>query len=160
MTTLTAKMGSFPVLETLAASIQFSWRDAGRVTLEPSGKISVLALPEIAGLYRFTLTPSPGQTRRRVYIGETDNLRRRLAGYRNPGPSQRTNLRLNGLLVEHLTSAGIVLFAVAVEVAVTLDSDDQWQSVNLARRAGRLLAENAALVLAHVTDDADIENLG
>jgi hypothetical protein len=34
------------------------------------------------------------------------------------------------------------------------------QALDLSRKAGRLLAENAALVLAHVEDDAEIMNLG
>ena len=35
----------------------------------------------------------------RVYVGETDQLKRRFEGYRTPGVSQTTNIRLNAVLV-------------------------------------------------------------
>lgn len=37
------------------------------------------------------------------YVGVTQNeLRRRIYGYKNPGPSQKTNLRIKKKLMEHL----------------------------------------------------------
>lgn len=39
------------------------------------------------------------------------------------------------------------------------DSGTTPLALDLSRKAARLLAENAALVLAHVADGADIENL-
>ncbi len=50
---------------------------------------------ELVGLFRAgLLTPIriPNET---VYVGESDNLRRRISHYRNPGPTQRTNIRIN-----------------------------------------------------------------
>ena len=49
--------------------------------------------------------PDTSAGRPRIYIGESDNLRRRLAGnYRNPGPSRQTSLRINKELREHLSA--------------------------------------------------------
>lgn len=88
--------------------------DAGAVTLNSAGKLVFGGRLEPApGLYRMTLvstTTSPA----RVYIGETDNLRRCLAeNYRSPGPRQQTNLRINALLREHLVEGGTVTLALA-----------------------------------------------
>ena len=105
------------------------------------------------------MTRRATNARARVYIGETDDLRRRLSdNYRSPGSGQQTSLRINAVLREHLAASGNVALAVAVDATVRLDGVEQ--SLDLAREAGRLLAENAALVLTQVTDDADIVNLG
>ena len=42
-------------------------------------------------LYRFRLDGVAQSIS--TYIGESDNLQRRSSGYRNPGPSQKTNIR-------------------------------------------------------------------
>ena len=89
-----------------------------------------------------------------MYIGETDNLRRRLASnYRSPGPTQQTSLRVNELLCEHLTAGGRVRLAVATAATVPVNGGVE-HALDLRRKAGRLLAESAALVLAQVNADA------
>jgi hypothetical protein len=116
-------------------------------------------LEDDPGLYRLTLTGGVAGARPQVYIGETDNLRRRLSSnYRSPGPTQQTSLRVNALLRSHLAAGGQVDVAVVTVAVVHLRGDDQ--ALDLRRKAGRLLAENAALVLAQATADADIMNLG
>jgi hypothetical protein len=98
-----------------------------------------------------TLPGGSAASRPRVYIGESVNLQRRLAGnYRSPGPSQQTNVRINALLGRHLAAGG-------TSAALWLDGTEH--PLGLSRKDARLFAENAALVFAHVTDDADIENL-
>jgi hypothetical protein len=139
--------------------VQFQWLDGGAVLLDAGGKVAFRRLPEAPGLYRMTLTGGTGGDRPRVYIGETDNLRRRLAGnYRNPGPTQQTNLRVNALLREHVAAGGIV--ALAITTSVTARINDEARPLDLTRKASRLLAENAALVLGQTNDTADIINLG
>ena len=155
-----AKVSEFAELDRVEVSVVFAWRDAAQVTLDVQEKLAFPLLPQMAGLYRLTLVSSPGQRRGRVYIGETDNLSRRLAGnYRNPGPSQQTSLRVNAILREHLGAGGLVRLAVTTVAMVQLAGRDD-QPLDLSRKAARLLAESAALVLAQLTDDADIENLG
>lgn len=139
--------------------VQLRWLDAGIVTLDGGGKPTFGRLEEAPGLYRMTFTLTAADVRPRVYIGETDSLRRRLSGnYRNPGARQQTSLRINALLREHLAAGGRVDVALATMATLWLDGVER--PLDLTRKAGRLLAENAAPVRAQVTDDADIVNLG
>lgn len=93
----------------------------------------------------------------RLYFGETTNLHRRLAGnYRRPGPTQRTSLRINALLSGHLAQGGSVEVATAVNAAVYLAGIPE--PLDLARKAARLLGENAALVAAYADANAEIGN--
>ena len=78
-------------------------------------------------------------------VGETDNLRRRLQHYRTPGPSQRTNIRMNSEFLDHLATGG------TIEVAIVIDNVDIVAgngpiSVDLANKAVRRLLVHAALV--------------
>jgi len=148
-----------PVGEPVDVRVCLQWLDGGPVTLDAGGKPTFAALDDVPGVYRMTLTGGVAGTQPRVYIGETDSLRRRLSGnYRSPGSRQRTSLRVNALLCEHLTAGGTV--ALAVTTTATLMLAGAEQPLDLTRKAGRLLAENAALVLAQVRGDAEIVNLG
>jgi hypothetical protein len=139
--------------------VRLRWADRGAVLLDAAGKPVFPDLEQTAGLYRLTLTGGSAGTRPRLSIGETGDLRRRLSSnYRSPGPSQQTSLRINALLREHLSTEGSVALAVATAATVWLNGVEQ--PLDLTRKAGRLLAENAALVLATATDDADLVNLG
>ena len=145
--------------ETVDARVTFDWTRLGRVALDPGGKLAFpTPITTSPGLYRFTLVGGSGRSR--IYIGESDNLRRRLSGnYRNPGPRQQTSLRVNALLVEHLRSG----FDVEVDVAAAATLQvpgSHGTDLDLNRKAGRLLAESAALVLAQSSNTADIANLG
>ncbi|NMM17241.1 MAG: hypothetical protein HHJ14_08945 [Cellulomonas sp.] len=147
-----------PVGEPIDVRLSLQWHDAGTVNLDDAGKPMFAALESTPGLYRMTFTNGTEVQRARVYVGESHNLRRRLAGnYRNPGPSQQTSLRINALLRKHLGAGGSVAVGVITEVVTWLDGVEH--TLDLSRKAPRLLAENAALVAAQMTDDADIENL-
>ncbi len=150
---------TLPPVESVDARVVFEWHRLGSASLDAAGKIVFpRPLPADPGLYRFLLTAPDAQDR--IYIGESDNLRRRLASnYRNPGPRQHTSLRVNGVLVEHLRAAGQVTIDIAVAASLTV-ADGSAVDVDLGRKAGRLLAESVALVLAQLTGDAAIENLG
>jgi hypothetical protein len=145
--------------ETVDARVTFDWTRLGRLALDSGGKLAFpTPLAASPGLYRFTLVNRTGRSS--IYIGESDNVRRRLnTNYRNPGPRQQTSLRLNTLLVEHLRAG----FDVEVDVAsaATLHVPGSPSTdLDLSRKAGRLLAESAALVLAQSSDHADIANMG
>ncbi|WP_300401013.1 hypothetical protein [Nocardioides sp.] len=91
--TLTAPLPTGPEpmhVETIDARVAFSWTRLGIVSLDYAGKLAFPGpLPASPGIYRFTLASESGRSR--IYIGESDNLRRRLSSnYRNPGPRQRT----------------------------------------------------------------------
>lgn len=145
--------------ETVDARVVFEWTRLGVTTLDAARKLAFPEpLPDSPGLYRFTLTSQTAPSR--IYIGESDNLRRRLrTNYRNPGPRQRTSLRINALLVEHLSAGAHV--TVDISVRATLHKPGSVSiALDLNRKAGRLFAESAALVLAQQDTKAVIENLG
>jgi hypothetical protein len=148
-----------PVDEPIEVKVRLQWRAAGIVELDASGKPTFGDLEQAPGLYRLTLAGAPAGGRARVYIGESDNLRRRLTGnYRNPGPSQQTSLRINAMLRDHLLGQGVVEVAVATAVSVWLDGVQS--DLDLNRKSGRLLAENAALVDAQQSGLSEVVNLG
>lgn len=78
-------------------------------------------------------------------------MRRRFQHYRKPGPSQATNIRVNGLLREHLESGGAVEVDIIVD-GVTLIISDTEIKAELGDKATRRLLENAALVAEGGTD--------
>ncbi|GAA1434424.1 hypothetical protein GCM10009616_28840 [Microlunatus lacustris] len=149
-----------PALQTkpageVAATVWFAWTRLGVLLLDGAGKVEFpKPLPSVPGLYRMTFTGA-----NRLYIGESDNLRRRLgSNYRNPGPRQRTSLRVNEALRTYLGAGGAVTLDIAV--AAQLSGPDVGVGpLDLTRKAGRLLAESAALVLAQLGGH-ELENLG
>ncbi len=146
-----------PVDDPVDVRLRLQWLDGGVVTLDGSGKPAFDVLDSIPGLYRMTLTGG-ALDRPQIYIGESDNLNRRSGNYRNPGAGQQTSLRINALLREHLDRGGQVSLAVMTTATMWLAGEERpW---DLTRKAGRLLAENAALVTAHIAAGADIVNLG
>lgn len=148
-----------PIVEPVDVRVVFDWSRLGMARLDAGRKIVFPGpIPAVPGVYRFTLTTPGG--RNRLYIGESDNLRRRLgSNYRTPGPRQQTSLRVNALLVGQLDAGGGVEVDISVSASIALPGSDPV-SLDLGRKAGRLLAENAALVLARHGDTADIENVG
>jgi hypothetical protein len=147
-----------PIGDPVDARVVVQWTEGGVVQLDAAGKPFFGELDSSPGLYRMTFTGAD-LVRPTIYIGETDNLQRRLAGnYRSPGPSQATSVRVNALLRQHLADGGAVALAIATGA-------DLWISghpgcLDLGRQAARVLAENAALVTQQILDDADIANLG
>jgi hypothetical protein len=129
-------------------SLAMRWRSLGPVHVGSGNKLVFPAVPSVPGLYRFRLS---GQGADAHYIGETADLRRRFYHYRNPGPSQRTNIRINGLLLDHLAAGGSVeADIIAGEVALTIG--DESAPVDLALKPVRRLLEHAAIVAQGGTD--------
>lgn len=99
----------------LTGGLRIIWTALGPAVIDSSGKLGFPKLPTSPGLYRFSVLKLDGT--RSEYIGETDNLQRRFAHYRNPGPTQATNLRLNALFRQSLSEGGQIDISVAVEKA-------------------------------------------
>jgi hypothetical protein len=133
-----------PSLDVVELSLRFRWSAVGLMALEPDGRLLLPRLPASAGLYRFLLSSPSGPAS--LYVGEAEDLRRRMYHYCNPGPSQRTNIRLNGVLREHLINGGTGHVATIEAVEQLLDQ--RWMPLDLAERPARLLVENAALLAA------------
>jgi hypothetical protein len=147
-----------PIVGQTDVRIRLEWRDAGSIALDASGGLAFPRLPPQPGLYRMTLT-APGQSTARVYIGETDDLRRRANGYRNAHEGQQTNVRLKGRLGTLLGGGGSAQLSIALAAQVD-DGKGVVTPLDLSRKAARVLAESAALVLAQLAGDVEIENLG
>ena len=140
-----------PTGDVEAGTIRLEWLNAGTITLDRSDKPVFGRLPTDPGVYRFSFTDADGQLVG-VYVGESDNLARRMGNYRNPGPTQPTNQRLHARILEILAAGGGA--ALTVATAASIDDD----ALDLAGKPARLLAENLALVRA-AQQRLPIENL-
>jgi hypothetical protein len=121
------------------------WREIGEVRLGPDGKLEMPDPSVSPGVYRFRLA---GDDAPSVYIGESDDLRRRFGHYRNPGPSQRTNVRMNERMRARLAAGGTVRVAVVTEAALTVA--ECVEPLDLRQRASRLLLEEH--LIGHARD--------
>jgi hypothetical protein len=136
-----------------ACTLRFGWGDVGAVLLDESGKLRFPNLPTKPGLYQFRVHGPKGDVGR--YVGETNNLQRRFAHYRNPGPTQPTNLRLNALLKEVLGKGGNVELAIAIDSA-WITRNGQEEIANLRNKNVRRLFENVALITGQARDVLDL----
>jgi hypothetical protein len=140
----------------LDVQVRMRWYRPAAVTLGGDGRLLFPLLPHSPGIYRLTLADAPGQARSQVYVGESEDLRRRTGHYRRPGPTQQTSLRINALLQEHLQQGGSVTLAVATSATVT--AGGTAQDLSLGRKTARVLAEHAALAMIYLDGNADIVN--
>jgi hypothetical protein len=131
-------------------SVVFEWAAVGEVSLD--GRPVFPALPASPGLYRFSfeaagVAPS-------IYIGESDDLRRRLYNYRMPGASQRTNVRMHEELIVAIANGSRVSLATIGAATITLD-DGPSRLLDLTRKTSRLIVENAAIAAVIAEREAD-----
>lgn len=131
-------------MDRVELTLAFSWDPVGAITLDEQQKIRFPKTGARPGLYRFEIISTEDRTQ---YIGETDQLSRRLQHYRTPGPSQQTNLRLNALLVEHLKRGDQILLSTVTE-GVTASCAGREHHADLTVKSERLLLESAALLSA------------
>lgn len=128
--------------------VRLMWRRAGEVVLDRRGGLVFPVVPHVPGLYRLTLSGAPGQERPGVYVGETDDLRRRLNFYRTPGSTQQTNVRLNSDMLDHLRAGGRVVVAVATGAEVEVPGGEQ--ALGFGRKSARVAAEHVALAAVYL----------
>jgi hypothetical protein len=100
-------------------TVSFEWAEVGRVGRDAGGKLAFPSLPREPGVYKLAIIESNGVTT--AYIGEADELRRRFAHYRNPGPTQPTNRRINALLKQLLADGGRASMAIATSARLEID---------------------------------------
>jgi hypothetical protein len=123
--------------------VGFQWRDAGPVQIGPDGKLLFPQLPGVPGIYRLLLHDRQSPS---VYIGEAEDLKRRMQRYRAPGTRQPTNLRLHSRIQGVLKGVGAVEVATATDA--TLELDERPLPLDLSKKAFRRLLESVALVHA------------
>lgn len=121
---------------------KFEWHEIGQVMLDAQGKLKFPRAPAHPGLYRFELAGEEGM---QVYIGETDTLNRRFQHYRTPGPTQPTNILLNGLMRRTIEAGGSVNVAVVAD-GIVLNGGEH--AVQLGLKSDRVLLEHAAVFAA------------
>ncbi len=133
---------------TVKVCVSFDFSQIGKVS-QLDGKLHFPVVPEEPGIYQFAI-------RDRIYVGETDRLRRRFQHYRTPGPSQQTNIRMNYSILTALNE-GFEIVVSTIEQA-TINVDGINSSLDLSRKSGRLLVESAVLSAAHLRGQL-VENL-
>lgn len=133
----------------LRCSLRLVWSELGSVRLDDDRKIMFPRAPACGGLYRIVLKRLDQSTA--VYVGETDNIRRRFAHYRNPGPTQATNLRMNALIVDILDGGGAANLEVVVDKA-WVGTDGSERIADFTRKEVRRLFENLTLAIGHALD--------
>ena len=94
-----------------------------------------------------------------VYIGESEGLSRRFGQYRNPEPSQRTNVRIHDRMRELSQAGGIVAVAVAVVTAAVLRVGESQEPLDLHRTTSRRLVEEHLLGEAREAGTEIVENI-
>ena len=119
-------------------TVAFQLLHAGAVTLDGPGKLVFPhGLRPVGGMYRLTLHPADAGGRPQVYIGESQDVCRRLTGnYRNPNPGQATSQRISDALRDHLRGGGRVSLDVAYAATVTREAHRRHRCVWIGRPVG------------------------
>jgi len=133
----------------LECSLGLDWLPVGRVTLDERGLLRFPRLSEVPGIYRLrTRTPDGKKAN---YIGETENLHRRLSqNYRHPAPRQQTSFRINAWLVQLLSNGGEVSVAVIGDAWLKTSSGEQ--QAELSKKSVRRMFEAFAITMEHAED--------
>jgi hypothetical protein len=138
--------------EPLIGTLKIHWVEIGAVVLETTDKIRFPTTPAKAGLYQFRISRANGTFGR--YVGESANLKKRFGTYRNPGPTQLTNQRLNKHFCEFLKRGEMIDVAVTTDGAWILRNNRE-ELADLNEKNVRRLFENFVLVIgkAHEVED-------
>lgn len=134
-------------------ALRFRWRAIGDVALDLAAKPVFPQVTAEPGVYRFEVD----HAERSVYFGEASDLRRRLSHYRNPGPSQQTNQRLNDLVGRVLAHDGRC--SVSVVEVLSFEGKFGGAELDLRLKAARVLIESSAIVLARSDGTRTVLNL-
>jgi hypothetical protein len=134
--------------EEVMCALRLNWVPKGRLLLDPQNKVQFPQAPAAGGLYRFKTRYPDG--RFAIYIGESENLKRRFSNYRNPGPDQQTNLRINAWLMELLSGGGEISVAIVEDARMTTRRGET--NADFSVKSIRRLFEQLAISLEHASD--------
>jgi len=124
--------------------LKFRWNLKGVIYLDHKNRPKFPDVQEQSAVYRLAIETETGV---QFYIGETDNLRRRMQGYRTPGPTQSTNQRLTCIMKSSLLLGKEVRLEIMQAVrAKTVESNMLLE--DFGNRYVRCLFENAAIIVA------------
>ena len=127
--------------QVLEYRVGFEWRTLGNAILDADGRLFFPTASLLPAVYCFRLRQDGARAR---YVGETDNLSRRFGHYRNPGPTQQTNLRINARFVKALSAGGEIQVSAVTDAWV--DRGHGREVADLSSRAVRRMIENAAIL--------------
>jgi hypothetical protein len=145
--------------------LEIQWRRPGDITLE-RGSLRFPDTPPEPGVYRIRCEGADGA--KRVYIGETSNLRRRAASYaRGTSEARRqlsaqtgkafpANRQLHDDLVRTLRRGGSAQYQSVKEPVLTIGV--RSHQLDMAKTFQRRLIEDAALVYSQIRGRAEIIN--
>jgi hypothetical protein len=123
----------------ITATTSFFWRAGGELGIDDAGVPIFPTYPASPGIYRLRFT-----AQREVYVGETENLRRRFRNYRRPGATQYTSLWVRDRLVQALRDRELVL--IEFSSSVSLELQGATGDADLSRKNIRLLMESIAIL--------------
>lgn len=127
--------------------VAFAWAEPARaVVRDGAGKLTFPLVPDRPGIYRLAFDGADSSV---AYVGEANNLQRRMGNYRHPGPTQRTSQRVHRLIDECIAQGGQVHLTIMRDAALEIDA--RLVPLDLSKKACRLLVENAILVALHDT---------
>lgn len=101
-------------VDKVALELRLAWRHAGTVGLDDAQRLRFPPVDIKPGLYRFEMRDGDEVT---LYVGESENLHRRLLQYRSPGRKEGTNHRVCVELRRTLLSGGSVTLSIVTEDA-------------------------------------------
>lgn len=145
-------------VDQVKATIVFTWRRVGEITLVAEGALAFPLLPARPGLYRIEFVPLTSSDTAVHYVGESKDLRGRARDYRGATTDRekgRTSRRIHIELVKHLDAGGRVEVAVALEIAM----DGHEGDIDLRRTSARRLAENVAVLRAQLDPGLKLLNI-
>jgi hypothetical protein len=125
-------------------ALRWSWVAVGNVQLV-TAKLVFPKVGQTPGVYRLSLIDRSAPPR--IYVGEAASLAKRFQGYRNPGPSQMTNLRMSPVMCELLAAGGQITVEISVDAHATLPDGADF-ALDLTAKSARVLVERAAEVAA------------
>jgi hypothetical protein len=91
-----------------------------------------------------------------AYIGETDNLKRRITGYLKPGPTQPTNKRLKALFEQYISN-GFIIELDTFQINTFIFNGMKFHQEHLNFLYIRLLLENL-IILDHKNNNFELLN--
>ena len=130
-------------------NLMFRWVTVGCLFIDHKKRLKFPSLTNEAQVYRLAIQLDDGW---QYYIGETDNILRRVQGYRTPGLTQPTNKRMSSIMLNALSDGGKVIIEV-------LECDEKnmtnlvKHSLSFENSFVRCLFENAAIVCALYNGD-------
>jgi hypothetical protein len=154
-----SEMGDVPkthewdITNELTAEFRLRWTHFGAILRQKERLVIPDGLPVAPGLYRIRIRRRDNTEAR--YVGETQNLFHRFQFYKSPGKSQKTNIRINNILLTALEQNEAVALSIVTEKAYIVHGAD-YTVADLSKKSVRRLFENFAQV---IEGDASIEDL-